>query len=394
MRLYNHRTGKLSAVDMAMVRAVPSGGNWRDIPASVPSKRLEQIRRSGGRTTYYGRLQWDRPAYTINTYFSRPGNGCFMHPEDGAGGKRQDRLISLREAARLQSFPDAFRFAGPPTSIYRQIGNAVPPLLGRAIAMALGSGTCIDLFAGAGGLSRGFELAGWEVVAGLDIDRHSMETWADNHDGEAIVGDIADPLVMQQLDKRVADRLAGRPLDAIIGGPPCQGFSLAGWRNSTDPRNLLWNEYLRVVKRFEPRFFVIENVPGLLSAGEASRDTLARMQEAFSAIGYSFVHRVLRAEDYGVPQLRRRIFIVGTRTADAFHFPERMVDQPFTVRDAISNLPSLVAGGGVDQIEFTGEPQSDYQAWLMGRMGAADMLATRAVEHSEEQVMLPFNVAM
>src|SRR5688500_4174595 len=97
----DHIAGRLSDLDRAVVAHVPPGGNWRDLPPDFPSKRVEQIRRSaaageGSRSTYYGRLRPDRPSYTISTYFNRPGNGCFIHPE-------ADRLITVREAARLQS---------------------------------------------------------------------------------------------------------------------------------------------------------------------------------------------------------------------------------------------------------------------------------------------------
>ena len=102
----NHKAAKLSELDMMIVNSVPPGGNWKNIPLDVPSKRIEQIRDSyaqgkGSRSTYYGRLLPDMPAYTINTYFNRPGNGCHIHYE-------QDRVLSQREAARLQSFPDDF----------------------------------------------------------------------------------------------------------------------------------------------------------------------------------------------------------------------------------------------------------------------------------------------
>jgi DNA (cytosine-5)-methyltransferase 1 len=122
----NHYSAKLSALDVRMVKNVPPGGNWKNIPTSIPSKRLEQIRigfenGSGSRSTYYGRLLPNKPAYTISTYFNRPGNGCFIHYATD-----QHRLISQREAARLQSFPDDFIFEGAVTSQYRQIGNAVP----------------------------------------------------------------------------------------------------------------------------------------------------------------------------------------------------------------------------------------------------------------------------
>ena len=105
--LYNHVCSTLSELDMEMIQSVPAGGNWQNIPPDIVQKsaRLTQIQASGGRTTYYGRLKNDLPSYTINTYFNRPGNGTFIHPE-------QNRLISMREAARLQSFPDRFRFLG------------------------------------------------------------------------------------------------------------------------------------------------------------------------------------------------------------------------------------------------------------------------------------------
>ena len=103
--IFNHYASSLSELDMQVIKCVPPGGNWKNIPESVPSKRLAQIRESykagkGSRSTYYGRLRPDMPAYTINTYFNRPGNGCHMHYD-------QDRTISQREAARFQSFPDS-----------------------------------------------------------------------------------------------------------------------------------------------------------------------------------------------------------------------------------------------------------------------------------------------
>src|SRR5262245_43250366 len=116
----NHYSAKLSDLDIMMVKNVPPGGNWKNIHNSIPSKRLEQIRigfqnGSGSRSTYYGKLLPNKPAYTISTYFNRPGNGCFIHY-----AKDQHRLISQREAARLQSFPDDFEFIGSKTSINKQ----------------------------------------------------------------------------------------------------------------------------------------------------------------------------------------------------------------------------------------------------------------------------------
>ena len=136
-KLYNHQTASLSEIDLKMIKSVPSGGNWKNIPKSIPSERLNKIRKSGGRTTYYGRLRWDKPSYTINTYFNRPGNGCFMHPDDKKSKNPQHRLISFREAARIQSFPDDFVFVGNQQETYVQVGNAVPPMFGWYVGRAL-----------------------------------------------------------------------------------------------------------------------------------------------------------------------------------------------------------------------------------------------------------------
>ena len=141
-----------------MVKSVPAGGNWQNIPSNIPSKRLEQIRRSGGRTTLYGRLSLNKPSYTITTYFNRPGNGTYIHPI-------HNRVISAREAARFQSFPDNYVFGGSKASLCKQIGNAVPPLLAFAIARQTKKKTktknLLDLFCGAGGLSLGLTKAGF-----------------------------------------------------------------------------------------------------------------------------------------------------------------------------------------------------------------------------------------
>src|SRR5205814_1515277 len=142
---------------------------------TIPSQRLAQIRASfkageGSRSTYYGRLNPDNPSHTVNTYFNRPGNGSFVHYE-------QDRMISQREAARLQSFPDNFIFAGNRGSVNKQIGNAVPPLLAYQIASVLPyAGVFVDLFCGAGGLSLGFHWRGWRSAMANDIDKSFLAT--------------------------------------------------------------------------------------------------------------------------------------------------------------------------------------------------------------------------
>ena len=377
--IYNHQTTSLSEIDLRMVRAIPSGGNWKNIPLDIPSKRVEGIRLSGGRTTYYGRLRWDFPAYTIATYFNRPGNGCNIHPDDLSAKYPQHRLISFREAARVQSFPDNFRFLGSKSSMFKQIGNAVPPLLAYSIAKALLGTTVVDLFCGCGGLSKGFELAGYHVLAGLEIEKHALATWTHNHVGAPVLGDINNKDIKDRLIAIVRNSLGGRNLDVLAGGPPCQGFSTAGWRETTDPRNKLWLNYLEILNKLSPKYFLIENVPGLLSVQKNGLLIIDNMRTEFSKLGYFLNYRALKAEDYGVPQLRRRVFIIGNRSdVKPFEFPDVSISTPFTVRDAISNLPRIGVNDGVDELVVTNyQTQSKYQEWLIGERNVESLLSSK-----------------
>ncbi|MFX0046246.1 MAG: DNA (cytosine-5-)-methyltransferase [Candidatus Hermodarchaeota archaeon] len=357
--LYNHVCAKLSEFDMEVIRTVPPGGSWKDIPVKIASKssRLTQIRRSGGRTTYYGRLQGNLPSYTINTYFNRPGNGTFIHPT-------QDRLISQREAARLQSFPDRFRFMGSTTSIYKQIGNAVPPLLARAIGSLIPRGEVVDLFAGAGGLSAGLIHAGHRPIIASDINHHMCATYEHNHRGTIVMQlDITDEVALEQLIAEIDDRLAGRTLRLIAGGPPCQGFSTAGNWDRSDSRNSLVAPFLRVVERIVPDYVLIENVEGIQWMNKGN--TLRTILSSLESVDYCATYMTLKAEEYGVPQRRRRVFILGSREDADSAVPAPLFmptprgsrkvnhgisDGPLpsaiTVDEAISDLPALVSGEG------------------------------------------------
>ncbi len=375
--LENHTTSKLSDLDMRMVRSVPSGGNWQAIPLDIPSKRLEQIRKSGGRSTYYGRLWYDRISYTISTFFNRPGNGCYIHPDDGRDGRRpQHRLITFREAARLQSFPDEFVFKGTKGSKLKQIGNAVPPLLARAIACSLPGKTYVDLFCGAGGMSLGFEMAGKELMAAIEIEPYICETFRNNFpdaQNKLIEGDIGSENIQKALFLKVKKNLKGRRLDVVVGGPPCQGFSLAGNRLIDDPRNTLFKHFVHVVKKLRPKVFLMENVPGLLSmdGGKVMREIMSY----FSELNYDLNSPVvLHAEDYGVPQKRRRLFLLGCSKGINFDFPPKPLFSAdngcprfTTVRDALSDLPAIYEGLGEEKVEFAWTPRTKYQELMGGQ---------------------------
>lgn len=333
-----------------LAKHIPEGGNWKDIPLEFNDVRLESIRKTGGRTTYYGRLRWDKPSYTIATYFNRVGNGCNLHPE-------QMRVMSNREAARFQSFPDDFVFTGSKASQYKQIGNAVPPLLGRFVSSLikpyLTSYNFVDLFAGCGGLSEGFLMNGFNLIAANEFDKNIFSTNIFNHskysDPESfILGDVTTDEVKQ----RIINACAGKQIDVIIGGPPCQGFSTAGWRNPEDKRNQLFKEFVHLVDAIHPRFFVMENVLGILSmrGGDAVKEII----ESFSELGYFVSNPIkLNAADYGVPQRRKRVFIIGCLDMITFEQPKPLFSEDgiglpgyVTVQEAIGSLPVVEDGGG------------------------------------------------
>jgi len=389
----NHYSAKLSALDLEMVRAVPPGGNWKDIPASIPSKRLDQIRASyaageGSRSTYYGRLTEEDPAYTINTYFSRPGNGCFIH-YDVAGN--QQRLLSQREAARLQSFPDSFAFKGSKAQVYKQIGNAVPPLLAYQIATSLSTtGEFVDLFSGAGGLSLGFHWAGWNGILANDTEETFLETYAANLNTSVIAGDISLASVRSSIvtSVRSARKQTSRKLLFVLGGPPCQGFSTAGSaRSMSDKRNHLFRAYVEMLDQLGPAGFVFENVPGLLNMDGGRVFRL--IKKSLAGAGYELQVWKLNAEEYGVPQRRTRIFIVGLKTsASAISAPERTtsfktaqvdllrprVKKICGVKDAISDLPPLVAGQDGSDLSYVHVASTDYQRFVRQEISPADYL--------------------
>lgn len=380
----NHVAARLSELDMRMVKSVPEGGNWKDIPEAIPSKRLEQIRESfkrgeGSRSTYYGRLRRCDPAYTISTYFSRPGNGCHIHYE-------QDRVLSPREAARLQSFPDSFEFLGSQGAVSTQIGNAVPPLLAYQIAESLGpAGVFVDLFSGAGGMGLGFKWAGWTPIIANDIHATYLSTYAKNVHDNVLVGSIASAEVFEKLlDAAKRARSDGRPF-WVLGGPPCQGFSTAGnQRSMEDPRNHLAWDYVRFLDKARPDGFVFENVTGLLSI-EGGR-VFAAMQEAFSSVMPSITPAVLSADQYAIPQRRKRVILVGARSRLDWHPPAPITSlrpapalftglpRAVSVQDALDDLPGLLPGQDGRSLPYRSAPKTTYQAFMRGSMSAAEYL--------------------
>ena len=359
---------------MEMIKHIPPGGNWTSIPESIPSSRLAQIRQMckdrGGqivRTTYYGRLRWDKPSYTISTYFSRIGNGCFIHPE-------HNRLISLREAARLQSFEDSFRFWRSRTSKYTQIGNAVPPLLARAIAAEIGGKTMVAPFCGAGGLAEGFRSAGYKILAAQDINRNALLTFKMNNlCQKTVLGDIRIPEIKEEFIKLCQSESANSQIDVIAGGPPCTGFSMAGWYKRDDPRNDLIYDFLDIIEALKPKFLMMENVQGLIWMKKG--EVIDSLLNAIEKLGYHVKYQVLKAEEYGVPQLRRRVIILGSLSQKP-RFPKPIFgvtalegSKLLTVKDAISDLSKIEPSEDIAEACYNNEwIESDYQKWARGIM--------------------------
>ena len=337
-KLLTHITYKLSDLDLEMIACVPQGGNWKDIKPEIiqKSQRLVRIAQTGGRTTLYGRIDYSKPAYTITTYFNRPGNGTYVHPV-------HERVISVREAARIQSFDDDYFFYGSKSDYLDQIGNAVPPLLAKAIATKIvekvGVKHSLDLFVGAGGLTSGFEQAGVNSICGCDIVLNACVTLKINNPHiDVICGD----LTLQETKDKIYKSIEKNRVDLICGGPPCQGFSMAGKRFVDDPRNKLFKEYLDILKHVMPKVFVMENVDGMKSMQQGK--VYNEIINSFTEAGYKVEGRLLLANEYGVPQKRKRLIIIGIRN-DISIAPEELypdkIDTIVTAFDAISDLETV-----------------------------------------------------
>ncbi len=212
----------------------------------------------------------------------------------------------------------------------------------------------LDLFCGCGGLSCGFERAGYDILLGIDNDAKALETFERNHNGsKSICGDITEITYK----KDIKPLINNKDIDVIIGGPPCQGMSLSGPRKLDDPRNKLYLSYIRLVEEIQPKAFVIENVPGLVALfGGQIKDSII---EKFTEMGYNIKYKILCAADYGVPQNRKRVVFVGMKKR-GFTYPEPL-SKKVTCSMALLDLPPLEHELGVETAEYVTEPLNDYQ---------------------------------
>lgn len=217
----------------------------------------------------------------------------------------------------------------------------------------------IDLFAGCGGLSKGFMDAGFDVIVGVDNDVAALNTFRLNHNGAVALN--ADLSLHETFDK-IKEIANKKKIDVIVAGPPCQGFSLTGPRNFDDKRNKLYLAVFEAVKQYSPKAFIIENVPGMatLYNGEIQKEILRR----FRNLGYNVESKILCAADYGVPQIRKRLIFMGIKEnlgKPRFPEPKFTPENYRTCRDAISDLPALVDDLGYEESKYISPPRTEYQ---------------------------------
>jgi DNA (cytosine-5)-methyltransferase 1 len=214
----------------------------------------------------------------------------------------------------------------------------------------------IDLFCGIGGLSLGFEQAGFEVCAAIDMWEDAIKTYNANRKDK-----VAQTISVEDFNEKILpDLVADNKITGIIGGPPCQGFSTVGKREIDDARNSLYLEFFKAVKIAQPDFFVMENVKGMLTLNKGAfvNDILRRFGDTADGLGYSINYMLMNAADYGVPQNRYRLIFVGMKKGK-FSFPEKH-SKIWSTSEAIGDLV------GSDSVHYGSTAQNDYQKQLRG----------------------------
>lgn len=244
----------------------------------------------------------------------------------------------------------------------------------------------LDLFCGAGGFSSGLDsLDSFKTEIGCDFDKKVLTTFEKNIKGsKTICGDITNI----EVKSLIIEEAKKRKVNMIIGGPPCQGFSLKGKNlGLNDPRNFLFLEYVKIVKELMPEVFVIENVKNLVNACDGY--FIKQILYEFSNLGYIINYSILNAADYGVPQHRERTIIIGSLNK-SIALP-KPINSKVSVRDAISDLAYLESGEGLFESVYQNKPLTEYQAKL--RTNAVKLFNHQATSHSkialEKLAMIP-----
>ena len=320
--LSNHITRPYEGIVLERFKHLKQGGKMGDLPSYLQHESFirKGDKKTGGPNMRLYRLEEKVPSLTVTAYIFNK----FVHPWE-------DRYITPREAAVLQDFPFKWKFEGTLGQVQKQIGNAVPVNLAKAVANSIKSSLKKDgvsgqvkiasFFTGAGGLDIGFEQASdgelnFETLFSSDIEKWSESTINVNRPSwNFLRKDI------RELDSsQVEETLNGRP-DIIIGGPPCQPFSVAGKQSAVkDPLGKLYSDFIRQVSELQPKYVVMENVYGLTQVKSANM--LKLIYQSYENIGYQVIHRELNSADFGTPQKRRRVFFIASKDLTNFKFPE------------------------------------------------------------------------
>jgi DNA (cytosine-5)-methyltransferase 1 len=250
----------------------------------------------------------------------------------------------------------------------------------------------VDLFSGAGGFTEGLTQVGFSCALASDVDEMASKTFRFNHPTVPfLLGDIrefSEDCILE------ASGLKPGELNLLVGGPPCQGFSLAGRRILDDPRNRLFLEYVRVVKALKPEVFIFENVSGITSM-EKGR-VVSAIVDAFQTIGYSCEYAVLNAADFGVPQSRSRFILIGSPRGKSIGFPHPTHQPPqaqeslfndnrpsyLSAWTALSDLPYIEQGEGAEEMVHSGDYHTQYQRDRRGVRKPGTIYNHRATGHS------------
>jgi DNA (cytosine-5)-methyltransferase 1 len=266
----------------------------------------------------------------------------------------------------------------------------------------------VDLFAAPGGMSLGFEMAGYNCSAALDHYEDGCSTLSHNFPSAVVINED----IHKVTGKRILDEagLSRGEVDVVIGGPPCQGFSNVGrvkiaslvkkgiWNLSNgephlidDPRNLLYREFARIVVELAPKFFLMENVSGMVSYKDGQ--LIGDIEKELTGAGYTVDHKILDAVNFGVPQHRRRVFFLGNKLGIPNSFPEdrgngndrSSPDKFVDVWSSIGDLPSLKQEDGSEEMEYNKPALHPYQQWA--RAGSRMVFNHVARPHSQRDLV-------
>lgn len=255
----------------------------------------------------------------------------------------------------------------------------------------------LDTFAGAGGFSLGFEMAGFTITGAIELDRWACDTFEYNHpDAQVICGDMT-----KLSDKLILNYFGKDKLDVILGGPPCQGYSICNRNNGDpkDPRNSLFEEFIRIGKLLNPAVMIMENVPNLVKAKTKNKEKVIDIIcSELKAMGYFVYYDILEATNYGIPQIRKRLFVIASKNPLNNPFPEpthtvnshksNLFEKDLkpcpTLWDAISDLPDIEARQGAEEQPYTLKTKTDYQRIL--RNGDETLYNHKAMNHSKRVV--------